>query len=70
MKNRKEIIKKIKELLNDERIQYPLATVQENAPLAFVQVEIKTWVRALSWVLGGHKIPIKFHSQEKEKEKE
>lgn len=51
MKSAEEIKKKIRGLQADERLQGGAASVQINAPLALVQVELKATIIALKWVL-------------------
>lgn len=52
MKTKHDIEKRLSELLNDERLDYPDATVFENAPLALTQLSIKTEIRTLLWMLN------------------
>lgn len=47
-----EIKEEIKKAEQDERYSYPSAQVQINAPLALIQVSMRTRVGALKWVLG------------------
>ena len=51
MKTKEEIMKKIEETESDERYNYPPAQVQINAPLALIQVSMKSRVDAWKWVL-------------------
>lgn len=51
MKTKKEIEDKIKEIESDERLGYPPAQIQTNAPLSLVQTELESKLRALKWVL-------------------
>ena len=51
MKKREEIEKRIAELKADERLGYPPANVFTNAPLALIQVALKSELMALNWVL-------------------
>ncbi len=63
MRSRDEIIAKIEELENDERLPqkhggknpkaYAIATVFANAPLALIQMDMGSQLRALRWTLGG-----------------
>lgn len=52
-------IKDIKEMLArleaDERLSYPAANVQTNAPLALIQLSRETKISTLKWVLGEYK---------------
>jgi hypothetical protein len=48
---KKQIVGRVAELNADERLGYPPADVFSNAPLALVQVQLETEVRALKWVL-------------------
>lgn len=52
MKEENEIKDKLLELESDERLSYPPAIVQINAPLALIQTEIEAKVRILKWVLN------------------
>lgn len=52
MKTKKEIAYRIAELLADERLHYPTATVFENAPLALIQLSGETELKTLCWILG------------------
>lgn len=51
-----KVIYRIREELNivvsDERLSYPTATVFENAPLALIQLQLKTKRDTLLWVLN------------------
>lgn len=58
MRSKKQITARIAEIKKDPRFSYPPAQVQVNAPLALIQVEMKSRVEALEWVLE--------HSCEKE----
>jgi len=51
MKTKKEVEKKLKEIEADERINYPAATIAENAPLALLQLHLETQRDVLKWVL-------------------
>ena len=51
MKTKKEIEKKMKEIEADKRINYPTATISENAPLALIQLHLETQRDVLKWVL-------------------
>ena len=51
MKTKKEIEKKMKEIEADKRINYPTATISENAPLALIQLHSETQRDILKWVL-------------------
>ncbi len=52
MKTEQEIRYKLYEILADERLGYPLATVQINAPLALVQLSLEVKRDILKWILG------------------
>jgi hypothetical protein len=52
MKSKEKILAKIKDLEDDDRHKYAPASVQINAPLALIQVEIQAKIDALMWVLG------------------
>ena len=54
MKTEKEIKAKIKRLKEDSCFTAPPALVQVNAPLELIQVELKTMVAILEWVLGKY----------------
>ena len=52
MKTVKDIIDdKLNEIVSDERLSYPTATIVENAPLALIQLELSTKRDTLLWVL-------------------
>ena len=51
MQSAKELNKRLVKILEDERFWYRPADVQTNAPLALVQVEMRSEFRALCWVL-------------------
>ena len=51
MKKSSEIIAEIVRLESDERLKYPDAQVQINAPLALEQVALKARIAQLRWVL-------------------
>lgn len=55
MRSEKEIEDRIKEITSDERYNYPPATIQTNAPLALIQLEMETKVTTLKWVLNSKK---------------
>lgn len=51
MKSIDEIKKKIEEIEGDERLYYPAAKVQVNAPLALQQIAMKAKLEILKWIL-------------------
>ena len=51
MKTKEEIQAKLEELQKDERVSYPPADVFSNAPLALIQTELESMIKALKWVL-------------------
>jgi hypothetical protein len=51
MKSREEILKEIKIIEDDPRFSYPDANVEINAPLALIQMGMKTRRDTLKWVL-------------------
>lgn len=51
MKTLEDIRDRLAQVEADVRIHYPPATVQVNAPLALIQVNLDTESRALRWVL-------------------
>jgi hypothetical protein len=51
MKTKEEVQKKLEELQADERVNYPPADVFSNAPLALIQTELDSMIKALEWVL-------------------
>lgn len=53
MKSEKQIKAEIKKLESDDRYKAPTATIQINAPLALIQLELESKVQALKWVLGS-----------------
>ncbi len=50
-KFRKSVEEALKEVEEDERLGYPTATVDVNAPLALIQCALQHQVRALEYVL-------------------
>ena len=48
-----EVKKALAKVEADERLHYPPATVDINAPLALVQVELESKRAILQWVLEG-----------------
>ena len=52
MKTEAEIQKRIDELLADERLHYPTATLDENGVLALIQLSGETELKSLCWVIG------------------
>ena len=55
MRTESEIREEIEELEADPRLKYHPASVQINAPLALIQVEIDSRISALKWVLKEKK---------------
>ena len=53
MKTKEQIEEKIKEIESDERLSYPSATIDVNAPLALIQLEMETKLKMLKWILEG-----------------
>jgi hypothetical protein len=51
MKSEEQIRKELARIDADERIHYPPATIQINAPLALIQLGLETRRDALKWVL-------------------
>ena len=51
MQTEVEIKKRLKKILSDERLGYPSANVQVNAPLALIQLQLETERDILKWVL-------------------
>lgn len=47
-----EIRARLAEIDADDRYHYPPALIQINAPLALIQVSMKSEANALAWVLG------------------
>ena len=52
MKKKNEVIKKLIEVLEDERFWYKTATISINAPLALIQLDLGTRAQTLGWILG------------------
>lgn len=50
--NEEQIKKRIEEILSDERLSYPTATVFANAPLALMQYGMEVELHTLQKVLG------------------
>ena len=51
MKTQQEIEKRLDKILKDDRLSYPPANVQINAPLALIQVQLESMRSILLWVL-------------------
>ncbi len=51
MKTEAEIRRAIKEIQKDARLKGPPTTVDVNAPLALIQVDLETQIKTLKWVL-------------------
>ncbi|MCK4501100.1 hypothetical protein KAU11_11430 [Candidatus Babeliales bacterium] len=51
MRTKKEIEEKLSAILADERLEYPTATIDTNAPLALIQLSLEMKKAALEWVL-------------------
>ena len=58
MKTKKQIIAEIADIKKDKLLLQPLATVEENAPLALVQVHLEAKLHALESVVGVPLTPI------------
>ena len=52
MRTEAEIKDKLIEVMSDGRLKLPIATINENAPLALKQLELETKESVLKWVLG------------------
>lgn len=55
MRTQQEIENKLNQIMSDDRLTYPSATVFENAPLALIQLELETKRDVLRWVLDTTK---------------
>ena len=51
MRTEKEIMEQRKEYMKDERLYYPCAEIEVNAPLALHQLEVEGRLAMLDWVL-------------------
>ena len=51
MKNEKEISELIKKLESSLKLKQPIATIDINAPLALIQLELESRIAALKWVI-------------------
>lgn len=51
MKTREQILAAIAEIKKDSRYKEKPALVQINAPLALIQVDLESQIKALRWVL-------------------
>lgn len=58
MKTGKAIRAKLVKTEQDERLHYEPALVQVNAPLALIQVGLRTTSDVLRWVLGEPPLPM------------
>lgn len=52
LKSPAELLAKLKELKTDQRMTYPHADIQINAPLALIQVDVSAKIHSLEWALG------------------
>lgn len=52
MKSEEVIRETLKKLEDDSILKEETATIEENAPLALMQLEMETRIRVLKWVLG------------------
>lgn len=52
MRSEKEIKEMLEKLQKDEKLSYPTANVFENAPLAMIQLTLKTQIGLLKWILN------------------
>jgi len=53
LRTKEEIQEKIAYYKADTRLQQPSATIQINAPLALIQLELEARISALEWALFG-----------------
>ena len=51
MKTKGEIQFRLDAIFNDERLGYPIATIDINAPLALIQLSLATQRDVLKWIL-------------------
>jgi hypothetical protein len=64
MKTQKELEERLAEIEADERLHYPVSTIQANAPLALIQTELHKEANTLRWVL---ELPYRrYHSRSEE----
>jgi hypothetical protein len=52
VRTEEEIVARLAETMEDERLSQPPATIQINAPLALIQLGLETRRDTLRWVLG------------------
>lgn len=52
MKTEQEVKEKLSTIKKDERLGYPVATIDINAPLALIQLSLETQCDILRWVLS------------------
>lgn len=52
MRTEEEIVARLAKIMEDDRLSQPPATIQINAPLALIQLELETKRDTLRWVLG------------------
>ena len=52
MRDESEIREALSQIKADERLSYPDARIDINAPLALIQLSLKTAVSMLEWCLG------------------
>lgn len=65
MRSIEELVSKLEEVMEDERLHYPTATIVENAPLALIQLQLKTERDMLCWILM-EQIPDKYRELRRE----
>lgn len=51
MKTEKEIKNRLEQIKQDERLSYPSATIDTNAPLALIQLDLESQIKILEWIL-------------------
>ena len=52
MKTKEEIEAKLSEIESDERLSYPPATIDINAPLALIQLSLECKRDLIKWILA------------------
>jgi hypothetical protein len=52
MRTETEIIDALEMIKKKDVLNQPTATIEENAPLALMQLAWESWVKALKWVLA------------------
>ena len=58
MRTMEVMLAKLRDVEDDERLYYPTATIDVDAPLALIQLQLKTQQTTLRWALGDDAPPV------------